>query len=472
MKKLFLLIILATSISVNAQNIPLVSLADVVEPLMPAVVNINTVKYAHKRNEENNSQNLPDSFKQFNELFEKFGIPFHMDEMPTNPKAISLGSGFIIDPEGYIVTNHHVIKDADEVSIKLNNNNELKAKVIGSDAKTDVALLKVNHSAPLPFVKFGDSNISRVGDWVIAIGNPFGLGGTVTSGIISSKSRDIDLLSNSIIDDYIQTDAAINSGNSGGPMFNLNGEVIGVNTAILAPTGTNIGIGFAIPSNTVKKIVADLRKDGKINRGILSIKIQDLTPEIAEGLGISENAGALIAAVDEGGAGDKAGLKAGDIVIEYNSQPIKNFRKLQIMVAETAVNTEVPITVIRNGKKLVLKAKIVDESKFASNKAWHKNGNGKYFVLNDVTLSNITSELADKYNITISQGVVVVGNKAMNEWSTLQKGDVIIAVNQLQLSNLQEFEKTYENIKKSGKKNLVLLVKRGSVNLFVALPIL
>lgn len=241
------------------------SFADIVEPLIPAVVNVYTVQYNQKSEDSHKKSFESFPFDHLNEFLNHFNLPFNFDEMYSNPKSVPLGSGFIIDPAGFIVTNHHVVANADEIYVKLTDNRELLAKLVGSDQKTDLALLKIEVESPLPFVKFGDSGKARVGDWVIAIGNPFGrLGGIVTAGIISSKGRNID---GGIVDDFIQTDAAINNGNSGEPMFNINGEVIGVNTVMFSPSGTNIGIGFAIPSNTTKAIINQLRHNGKINRG-------------------------------------------------------------------------------------------------------------------------------------------------------------------------------------------------------------
>ena len=446
--------------------------ADVVEPLMPAVVNINTVKYAKKKEKKSLSQEEM-QIEQFNQLFEQFGFPFFMDEMPSNPKATSLGSGFIIDAEGYIVTNHHVIKDADEINVKLNDNKEFIAKLVGIDQKTDIAVLKITSTTPLPFVRFGNSTISRVGDCVIAIGNPFGLGGTVTTGIISSKSRDIDIITGGLIDDYIQTDAAINGGNSGGPMFNMQGEVIGVNSAILTPSGTNIGIGFAIPSNAVINVVTRLKEHGKVERGRLGVRIQELTSEIADGLGIKNHEGALLAGVEPGSAAEKAGLKVGDVIVEYNSQPIKNVRKLQILVADTPIGGEVSIKLLREGKEISLKI-AVQEYKDTSNvpevKEKKQGENGGY-ILHDVSFEDITEKIAESLSIDKEAGVVVVSNSAKDAWRSLVRGDVLMAVNQAPITNISQLKTQYDMAKKSGKKNIVLLVKRSSTTLFLALPL-
>jgi len=467
-----LLIVLALFTSSAFASPPTEGFANIVEPLMPAVVNINTVKYAKKKTRKLSPQ---ENFQmdQFNELFEQFGMPFFMDEMPSNPKATSLGSGFIIDPEGFIVTNHHVIKDADEITIRLNDNKEYPAKLVGSDQKTDIAVLKITSKSPLPFVRFGDSSQSRVGDWIIAIGNPFGLGGTVTTGIISSKSRDIDIISDGLIDDYIQTDAAINGGNSGGPMFNMNGEVIGVNTAILTPSGTNIGISFAIPSNNVSNIIKQLKANGKIERGKLGIKVQDITPELADGLELKGVEGALLAGVEPEGSGAKAGLKEGDIITEYNGMPVKSVRRLLILVAETPLNKEINIKVLRDGKIITLKAfvKEMKDEVVTSKQDLESDDSYKGYTVNGVKFVDITKQLSESLNIDESEGVVVLSNNSKDAWRNLVKGDVVKAINQVPVNKVLDFKAQYEIAKKAGKKNIVFLVKRNAMTIFLAIPL-
>ena len=436
------------------------SFADIVEPLLPTVVNIYSTKYI-KANKNYSSQ-YKSPFDNFNDLFEKFGIPFGFEEMYDNPKATSLGSGFIIDSSGYIVTNHHVIANADEIHVKLNDKTELPAKLIGSDSKTDIALLKIIHKQPLPFVKFGDSNKARVGDWVIAIGNPFGLSESVTTGIISAKARDIDV-SGGIVDDFIQTDAAINQGNSGGPLFNLNGEVIAVSTAIYSPSasGGNIGIGFGIPANTVQIIIAQLKQSGKVVRGMLNIGIQEITSEIAEGLGLKEVTGVLVNSVEPGGAGDKSGLKSGDIIVEFNGIPVKSMRKLQILVAETPINKEVKIIILREGQTKQLSVNIPEEGEASG-----------YIELNDVLFSNLGDDIKKQFDDTFN-GIVVAEVKHTSRWyRLLQKGDIITSVNQQSINSVSEFKKIYERAKSSHKKTIVVMLKRGiNMTLFLGLPL-
>ena len=398
-------------------------------------------------------------FREFNNFFERFGFSeFENFERKIN----ALGSGFIIDPEGYIVTNHHVIKNADEIKVKIVGlDNELKAKVIGSDSRTDLALLKVETKKPLPFVKFGNSDKARVGEWVIAIGNPMGLGGTVTTGIISSKSRDLDMPSHKIVDDYIQTDAAINQGNSGGPMFNIKGEVIGVNTVIYA---NSTGIGFAVPANIAASIMQQLKANGKIIRGMLQARVQDLTDEISESIGMKEPYGALVVDLEPNGPADQAGLKSGDVIIKYNDKKINNASKLIKMVAETKINSEVNLQIIRNNKELTLKTVLTTRKE--------EKATGQ-LKLNGINFGNITGNIIDKYelenNIT---GVVVIAASKHSAWARLgiKKGDVITSINQQKIANINDVERIFEQAKKDKKKNILFLIHRKNMSVFLAMP--
>jgi serine protease Do len=454
------------------------SFADIVEPLIPAVVNVYTTKY-NKQSGNPQKSPFPDSFPfdQFNEFFDKFNAPLNNDETYSNSKAMSLGSGFIIDPAGFIVTNHHVINNADEIHVKLLDNTELPAKLIGSDQKTDLALLKVDVKAPLPYVKFGDSSRARVGDWIIAIGNPFGLGGTVTTGIVSSKGRDLDLDAGNVVDNFIQTDAAINSGNSGGPLFNIDGEIIGVNTVIFSPSGLNVGVGFAIPSNTASAVIDQLKKNGKIMRGRLDIYIQEVTTGISEGLDLKEPVGALVRDVVPGGAGEKAGLKAGDVIIKFADQQVKNSRKLQILVAESPVGKDVKIMVMRGGKEVELTAKIVEnkkdeqalESSPLPSSAAAEEGSLKK---NNITFSNLTEAHKERYNLKSADvGVVITALTKDQRNFSLNVGDLVIAANQVPIKSVEDLNKIYESTKVAKKKNIVLFLKRQSTNIFLALPV-
>ena len=298
------------------------SFADLAEKLTPSVVNISSFSQSETENGEGNT-----------------------------PLSESLGSGFIIDGNGYIITNNHVVDKAESISITLSDNTKTEARVIGKDPKTDLALIKIETKRPLNAVKFGDSDKIRVGDWVLAIGNPFGLGSSVTAGIVSAKSRDIE---SGPYDSFIQTDASINQGNSGGPMFNLQGEVIGISSAIFSTTGASQGVGFAIPANLAGWVISQLKEHGEVKRGWIGIKIQPNTPEIADSLGISANQGVVVSGVTEQGPAQKAGLQAGDIVLSFNRQPIDNTKNLSRLIAETKIGTPAPIEIWRSGQKQTL----------------------------------------------------------------------------------------------------------------------
>src|SRR5215831_5681940 len=346
------------------------SFADLADKLLPSVVNISTTQTLKSgqsgRGREHAGPEIPQfpPGSPFEEFFRDFfdrGTPKGGRPEAQPRKATSLGSGFIVDPAGYDVTNNHVIADADEITVRLHDDTELKAELIGRDTKTDIALLKVKTDKPLAAVTWGDSEAARVGDWVLAIGNPFGLGGTVTAGILSARQRDIN---SGPYDDFLQTDASINRGNSGGPMFNMDGQVIGINTAIYSPSGGSIGIGFAIPATLAQNVVAQLKQFGHPRRGWLGVRIQSVTPELAEGLKMPKPMGALIAAVTDGGPADKAGIRQGDVVIKFDNKDIREMRHLPRIVAETPFDTQVPVVVLRQGKEMTFQVKIgeLDES--------------------------------------------------------------------------------------------------------------
>ncbi|HJD54737.1 MAG TPA: Do family serine endopeptidase [Rickettsia endosymbiont of Proechinophthirus fluctus] len=454
------------------------SFADIVEPLIPAVVNISTIEYVNSKSENPEKDPLQE---KVNDFLAKLNIPLNLEEVDQTPKNVPLGSGFIIEPNGLIVTNYHVIANVDKINIKLADNTELSAKLIGNDTKTDLALLKIDSEEPLPFVEFGDSNDAKVGDWVIAIGNPFGnLGGTVTSGIISSKGRDIDIDTDNIVDNFIQTDAAINNGNSGGPMFNLDQKVIGVNTAIFSPLGTNIGIGFAIPSNTAKPIIERLKKDGKVSRGRLGVTIQDLTEEISEGLGLKNTRGVLVAKVQEDGPGDKAGIKTGDIIIEFADIPVKNTKKLRVIIADAPIDQEVKVKILRDKKELELPIKVTSDNEEVTKDSTeetnkkeitNKEANNLSITKNNITFGNLTEELRQKYTIPQDKMGIVITN-IDEEASSFKIGDLITNINQESIDDISKLEELYDNAKKSDKQNILLLIERGSSNMFVPLQVM
>ena len=338
------IVFLNFSLFANAKSVP-ESFADLAEKLMPSVVYISTTQTVIT-----NVNPFPFEFppgSPFEDMFKEFGTP-------QKRKASALGSGFIIDAKGIVITNNHVIKGAENIMVRVEGDKEYKAKVLGSDPLSDIAVLKIESKEKLIPVKFGDSDKARIGDWVIAIGNPFGLGGTVTSGIISARNRDIGM---SRYEDFIQTDASINVGNSGGPLFDMNGEVIGINTAILGQAGS-IGIGFAIPSNSAKKVIEQLIEFGETKRGWLGVRIQVVTKEIADVEKLDKPRGALVASVAEGSPSDKAGIKAGDIILEFNGVLINEMKELPKIVAQTDVGKTVEVKVWRNGKEISKKIKL------------------------------------------------------------------------------------------------------------------
>ena len=318
--------------------------ADLAARLLPAVVNVSTTQTLKKEDMPDMPQFPPGS--PFDEFFKDF-MERQKGQDATPRKVTALGSGFIIDPSGLVVTNNHVIDDAEQITVILHDTQAFKAKIVGRDTKADLALLKIEVPTKLPFVQFGDSDGARVGDWVIAIGNPFGLGGTVTAGIVSARARDINA---GPYDDFIQTDASINKGNSGGPLFNMKGEVIGINTAIFSPSGGSIGIGFSIPSNEAKPVLADLQKYGKTRRGWLGVRIQSVTPDIAESLGLKEQKGALVAGTTPDGPAEKAGIKAGDVILTFDGKDVVDMRRLPRIVAETGIDKDVDVQLWRGGK--------------------------------------------------------------------------------------------------------------------------
>ena len=433
------------------------NISDVAEAVIDAVVNISTKQTVDIATGGSMPQLPPGS--PFEEFFEEFfknrrgqggqggkaGRAARTASTPTPRRVNSLGSGFIIDTAGLVVTNNHVIADADEISVILNDGTTLKAEVIGRDQKTDLALLRVKPTKPLKAVKFGDSDKLRLGEWVIAIGNPFSLGGTVTAGIVSARNRDIN---SGPYDNYIQTDAAINRGNSGGPLFNLNGEVIGVNTAIISPSGGSIGIGFAVPSKTAVAVIDQLREFKEVRRGWLGVRIQQVTDEIAESLSIKPARGALIAGIDDKGPAKPAGIEPGDVVVKFDGKDIKEMRDLPKIVAETAVGKDVEVVIIRKGKeekKTVKLGRLEDsEKKVAASPRrtpWKKRPVVKKAL--GLDLANLTDELRKKHKIKDKvKGVLITGVDANSPAAEkrLAPGMVIAEVQQQPVTNAAELQ--------------------------------
>ena len=462
------------------------SFADLAEKLLPAVVNIATTT---KITDAGRSDpDLEELFRQFfdrqrrgqgdqngGQNGDQNGDSGNGDQNGDNGgggdsgprEATSLGSGFIIDPSGYIVTNNHVIEGAEEITVRMQDNTEYKAKLIGHDPKTDLALLKIDAPSPLPAVEWGDSDKARIGDWVLAIGNPFGLGGSVTAGILSARQRDINA---GPYDDFLQTDAAINRGNSGGPMFDMDGKVIGIATAIFSPSGGSIGIGFALPSSLAKPVVAQLRQYGHPRRGWLGVRIQSVTPELAEGLKMGKPMGALIAAVTDGGPADKAGIRQGDVVVKFDNKEIREMRHLPRIVAETPFDTQVPVVVLRQGKEMTFQVKIgeLDESTddktadTGSQPAKPKTPDTTTTILG-LSLAEMSDQLRQRYNIADeASGVVVLGVDAKSNAAGkgLKVGDVIVEVDQNSVATPADVQKRVTMAKANGYKVVTFLIYR------------
>jgi len=451
--------------------------ADLAAKLLPAVVNISTtqnVKSDRTARGPDQPQLPPGS--PLDDLFKDFmnrnrgGGGGGDSTNPDTParRATSLGSGFIIDPSGLIVTNNHVIQDADEITVTLQDNTDLKAEVVGRDTKVDLALLRVKAGKPLPAVKFGDSDQTRVGDWVLAIGNPFGLGGTVTAGILSARGRDI---SAGQYDDFLQTDASINRGNSGGPMFNMEGEVIGVNTAIYSPSGGSIGIGFAIPASLARPVIEQLKLYGHPRRGWLGVRIQGVTDEIAESLGLDKPRGALIASVNDGGPAQKAGIQPGDVVLNFDGKDIADVRHLPRVVAETEIDKTVKVTVWRKRKEMVVDVKVGELQDTDQQTANTDNGKpsaptapaAPTVKALGLSLSAITPDLREKFSLADdAAGVVVtdVQNGTPGADKQLKAGDVIVEVAQEEVKSPNQIVDKIDEAKKAGRKSVLLLIDR------------
>jgi len=465
-------------------------IADIAEKVIDAVVNISTSQTVEAKGGGGEGRGampqLPPG-SPFEEFFDDFfknrrggggpgGNSKGGDLQPR--KTNSLGSGFIVDTSGIVVTNNHVIADADEINVIMNDGTKIKAELVGVDKKTDLAVLKFKPVKPLVAVKFGDSDKLRLGEWVIAIGNPFSLGGTVTAGIVSARNRDIN---SGPYDSYIQTDAAINRGNSGGPLFNLDGEVIGVNTLIISPSGGSIGIGFAVPSKTVAGVVDSLRQFGELRRGWLGVRIQQVTDEIAESLNIKPARGALIAGVEDKGPAKPAGIEPGDVVVKFDGKDIKEPKDLSRVVADTAVGKEVDVVIIRKGAEETRKVtlgrledndKAVQASAKAKEEPAEKPVTQKALGLDLATLSK---DLRTRYKIKESvKGVIITGVDGTSDAAEkrLSAGEVIVEVAQEAVSNAADVKKRVDQLKKDGKKSILLLVSNADGELrFVALSV-
>jgi len=442
----------------NTQTNEFKSLSPLVKQLSPSVVNISTTSVSKA-----GSQSFESPFgERGDDPFDDFFKKFFGDSSQREFKRKGLGSGFIFSEDGYIITNNHVVERATDIKVILHNGDSYAAKIIGTDPKSDLALLKIEPKSKLPAVIFGNSDRLEIGDWVLAIGNPFGLGHTVTAGIISAKGRSLGLGS---YDDFLQTDAAINPGNSGGPLFNFKGEVIGVNSAIIAG---GQGIGFAIPINMTKNVVSQLRNGGKVVRGWIGVSVQRVTPEIAESLDLGDESGALVADVIAGGPADKAGVKRGDIIIEVNRNKIDEMPELPKIVASYAPGTKTKLKVIRNGKEKVLNIKLEElPSQVAQNSRKSPENEVEHNL--GLIVQEITPDVKRKLQLEYSSGVVITdirGNSLASE-AGLLKGDVILEINKAQIANLNNYRKAVDSVNEG--QNFLFLVKRGSNTIYVAL---
>jgi serine protease Do len=393
---------------------------------------------------------------------------------PPASRIASLGSGFIIDPSGLIVTNNHVIDNAEQITVTLSDDTTLQAQVLGRDAVTDLALLKVEPKVPLPAATWGDSSKTRVGDWVLAIGNPFGLGGTVTSGIISATARDIH---SSPYDDFLQTDASINRGNSGGPMFSLAGEVIGINTAIFSPSGGSIGIGFALPSALARPIIEQLKATGKVERGWIGARIQPVTDEIAEAVGLDKSRGAMIAAVDPSSPAAQAKLQPGDVILSYDGKPIDRSRQLPRLVADTPPESSVKLTMWRDGKEYDVEVKIAALNPNRPAPAAPEPEKPKPPPSVDalgLKLTKLTPELRKQFSLPETAKGVVITDVSQNSPAAaqaLRPGDLVIAVGHDPVAALEDVQQKLAAAKKNGHKNVLVRVEREGNSRFIALPL-
>lgn len=436
------------------------SFADLVEQLQPVVVNISTTHRSDEAEGADEALGVVSPNPQIQEYF-----------APQNPQQLSLGSGFIVDEEGFIVTNHHVIDKAEAISVTLADERQLEARVVGSDAKTDLALIKVNTAEKLPAAKLGDSDKIRVGDWVVAIGNPFGLGGSVTAGIVSAKSRDIEAGS---YDNFIQTDASINQGSSGGPMFNTQGEVIGINSAIYSTTGGSMGIGFAAPVNLAKFVIRELKEKGKVERGWLGIKMQPNTAEIAKSVGQDTAVGVVVTSVSENSPARKAGIEAGDIIVSLNGVEIDDAKTFSRQIAETAAATDIELELWRN-KRLISKKLAVELMPEAVRPpAPAPQAAATAETTADIRFATVTPELIEKYQLEAdSRGVVVTevrpGSDA--EIKGIKSGDLITEIDKKAVLDINDAQATVDDARRENNRPVLFLINNHNIPHYAAVKL-
>ena len=448
--KLITVIFIFTNFSIfsNAKDVPS-SFADLAEKLMPSVVNISTTQTVTTNKNPFPFQFPPGS--RLEDMFKEFGVP-------ETRKAMALGSGFIIDAKGIVVTNNHVIKGAEDILVRVNGGKEYKVTIIGSDPLSDIAVLKMETKDKFIPVKFGDSDKARIGDWVIAIGNPFGLGGTVTSGIISARNRSIGL---SRYEDFIQTDASINQGNSGGPLFNMDGDVIGINTAILSPTGASSGIGFAIPSNSAKRVIDQLIEFGETKRGWLGVRIQFVTKEIADAEKLDKPKGALVSNVAEGSPSDKAGILPGDIILEFKGTLINKMQELPLIVAQTDVGETVEVKVWRNSKELIKKitlGRLETSEDFKAEKKLEKPKTLEIVGLK-ITVRALTNEdIQNRKLPSDTTGVVITDIENDSPVNYLNINNIIIEAQKKKIKTIGDLQKIVKTALRSSEKTILVVI--------------
>ena len=448
--------------------------ADLAERIVPTVVNIATKRIGGPGQVRAPAFELPPGSPfgpQFREFFERF-----FENVPrTLPRyrGSAAGSGFVVDPEGLIVTNHHVVRDADEITVTLHDGRRFEAVLRGIDDNTDLALLSIPAEEPLPYAEFGDSDALRVGDWVVAVGNPFGLGGTVTAGIVSARGRDIR---SGPLDDFLQIDAPINRGSSGGPLFDSSGHVVGVNTAIFSPSGGNVGIGFAIPARQAREVVEDLATHGRVERGWMGVQIQTLTEAVAENLGLETAQGALVVEVFEASPAEAAGLRVGDVVLEFDAEAVTSSRRLPHLVAEAENDEAVPVVVWRDGERKALSL-VVGRRPAADGLAMSPPAGAKGEAQQPslgLTLAPLTPRLRARYELADDlEGALVIGVDAGGAAAAqgLRAGDVVVRAGNEPITAPADVAGALRRTAQSGKKSVLLLVERGGARHFVAVPI-
>jgi serine protease Do len=468
----------------GAALLPQQSFAPLVKRVLPAVVNISVTE---KTGANVLSEHLPESFRgaPFEDFLRRFFDEHGGGRLSPGPfseglgeeggvKRIALGSGFIVDPSGIVVTNNHVVGEAAKVEIILQDDTKYPAQILGRDPRTDLAVLKIKADKPLPSVAFGDSGAAQVGDWVVAVGNPFGLGGSVTTGIISARGRDIHT---GQFDDFLQIDAPINRGNSGGPTFNLDGEVIGINTAIYSPNGGSVGIGFAVPSNVAKTVVAQLESGGKVSRGWLGVQIQEVTPAIAESLGLRSQHGALVAVVTPKSPGAQAGLKQGDVILAFDGGEVKQLRDLPRLVAAAAPGTNSTVTVWRDGQSSELHVTLGEAPENRQSASANGEQSGEQSAEEQgnalgLHLAPLTNDLRRELKVGRDvQGIVISGidSDSIANSLGLSRGDVLVAINQHPVHSPAEAAQQLKEIAKSPKKTALLLLNRHGVTQYVGI---